>query len=279
MPGFNDISIETVRDFWDNRPCNSRHSLLPRDSLEYSHAVTARKFKVESHIPPFAAYSSWAGARVLDVGCGIGTDTIRFAKAGAKVTAVDLSPVSLGIARKRAALETCIMDVTFYEANVERLSDVVPVEPYDLIYSFGVLHHTPHPESALQELLKYTRSGTIFKLMLYHRNSAKARWALWKTRYAWRLFTKEERIAAYSEAQTGCPITWTYSQRDVRRLMAILGLEIIDLHVDHIFPYSIPEYIEFRYVRAVPWKYMPPWLFRALERVWGWHMLITAQYP
>jgi SAM-dependent methyltransferase len=234
---------------------------------------------VEPHIPAFAQYTSWAGASVLEIGCGIGTDTICFARAGAQVTAVDLSPVSLKIAHGRAIHEAHLYDVHFYEADAEHLSRVVPVEPYDLIYSFGVLHHTPHPEAALRELLQYTRPGTIFKLMLYHRHSTKAWWALRKTRGDRHRLTKAERIAAYSEAQTGCPVTWTYTKSQARNLMLGLGLDIIDLHVDHIFPYSIPEYIEHRYVRAAPWKYMPGWLFRALERVCGWHILITAQYP
>ena len=279
MSTFRKVPIKTVKDYWDRRPCNVRHSLKPYTTLAYSQEVTARKFRVEPHIPIFASYASWAGAKVLDLGCGIGTDAIRFAKAGARVTAVDLSGESLKIARRRATLETCIHDVTFYQADLEHLTDTVPVEPYDLLYSFGVLHHTPSPELALSEIYKYSKPGTIFKLMLYHRHSFKAQWALWKTRHDWRYKTKDERIAAYSEAQTGCPVTWTYTRREARRLMDWLGLDVLDLRVDHIFPYRIPDYIEYRYVKAFPWNCMPAWLFRALEHTWGWHMLITAQRP
>jgi SAM-dependent methyltransferase len=277
---FRDVPITTVERFWDRRPCNVRHSQIAIDDrpLEYSRAVTRRKYKVEPHIPGFASYESWAGGRVLDAGCGIGTDTIRFAKAGAQVTAVDLSGESLKIARKRCVAETCIMDVRFYQADLERLSEVVPVESYDLIYSFGVLHHTPKPEKALQELLRYTKPGTIFKLMLYHRDSTKAWWALRKTWSKRRIWTPEERIAQFSEAQTGCPITWTFTRDQARGLMDTYDLSILDLRIDHIFPYKIPAYVEYRYEKAFPWSITPPWLFGHLQRLWGWHMQITAQY-
>lgn len=278
---FRDVPIATVERFWDRRPCNIRHSRISIDDrpLEYSQAVTRRKFKVEPHIPGFAGYTSWAGARVLDAGCGIGTDTIQFSKAGACVTAVDLSGASLKIARKRCVAETCIMDVRFYQADLEHMSAVVPVESYDLIYSFGVLHHTPRPEKALQELLRYTKPGTIFKVMLYYRNSTKAWGALWKTLGQIGTLTPDERIARFSEAQTGCPVTWTFTKRQARRLMATMGLEILELRIEHIFPYKVMAYIEYRYEKAFPWNVTPPWLFRHLQRLWGWHMLITAQYP
>lgn len=277
---FRDVPISVVERYWDRRPCNVRHSPISLDDhpLEYSRAVTRRKFKVEPHIREFAGYDHWAGGRVMDAGCGIGTDAIQFAKAGAHVTAVDLSAESLKIARKRAVAETCIMDVRFYQADLEHLSETVPVEPYDLIYSFGVLHHTPMPEKALQELLRYTKPGTIFKLMLYHRHSTRAWSILRQTRSQRRIWTPDERIARYSEAQTGSPVTWTFTKEQARALMALMDLEVLELQIAHIFPYKIPAYVEYRYEKAFPWNVIPPWLFRHLERLWGWHMLITAQY-
>ena len=62
-----------------------------------------------------------------------------------KGTAVDLSTESLALAQKRAEVFGLINNITFYQANAEQLSDYVPVERCDLVYSFGVIHHTPHP--------------------------------------------------------------------------------------------------------------------------------------
>ncbi|MBI3419823.1 MAG: class I SAM-dependent methyltransferase, partial [Proteobacteria bacterium] len=162
--GFSNVPIRAVQDYWDKRPCNIRHSNKPVGSRDYFDEVEARKYFVEPHIPGFAQFERWKGKKVLEIGCGIGTDTSNFAKAGAKVTAVDLSPASLEVAKKRMEVLGLTERITFYQANLEELSKTVPVESYDLIYSFGVLHHTPHPERAFAELRKYARPGTELKV-------------------------------------------------------------------------------------------------------------------
>ena len=102
MTWFRHIPIEKVKEFWDRRPCNIRHSPKPVGTREYFDEVEARKYFVEPHIPRFAQFERWRGKKVLEIGCGIGTDTINFARHGAQVTAVELSEKSLEIAKKRA---------------------------------------------------------------------------------------------------------------------------------------------------------------------------------
>ena len=133
-----------IKDFWNRRPCNIKHSDKEIGTKEYSEEVEYKKYRVEAHIKKFAEFEKWRGKKVLEIGCGIGTDTVNFARAGAKITAVDLSDVSLGIVRQRA--ESLGLSVKLYNADAEKLSEKVPVEDYDLIYSFGVIHHTPHPD-------------------------------------------------------------------------------------------------------------------------------------
>ena len=150
---FADVSMDKVEAFWNARPCNIRHSLREVGSREYFDDVEARKYFVEPHIPPFAQFERWKDKKVLEVGCGIGTDTINFARAGAKVTAIDYSEKSLDIARRRA--EVYGLDIDFYKANAEDISRLVPVEDYDLVYSFGVIHHTPRPRRVVSEIRKW----------------------------------------------------------------------------------------------------------------------------
>jgi len=156
--------------------------------------------------------------------------------------------------------------INFLEANAEHLTDVLPVQPFDLIYSFGVLHHTPNPAQALEQLREYTHDGTRLKLMLYNRLSTKAlRLAL------------SGGIRRQSEAQTGCPVTWTYTKAQARTLVEGAGFKVERIQVAHIFPYQIEAYKRYEYVKAFPWNMMPKHLFQRLERLVGWHLLIDAR--
>ncbi|PIY96182.1 class I SAM-dependent methyltransferase, partial [Candidatus Jorgensenbacteria bacterium CG_4_10_14_0_8_um_filter_39_13] len=85
-----EIEIEKVKDYWDSHPCNVRHSPREIGSREYFDEVEKRKYFVEPHIPQFAQFEKWKGKNVLEIGCGIGTDSINFAKNGADLTVVEL---------------------------------------------------------------------------------------------------------------------------------------------------------------------------------------------
>jgi ubiquinone/menaquinone biosynthesis C-methylase UbiE len=269
-------SVVEVQRYWDARPCNIRHSTKPVGSKEYFDEVEARKYLVEPHIPAFAEFDRWAGKRVLEVGCGIGTDSINFARAGAELTAVDLSGESLAIARQRAEVMGIADRITFRQANAEELSSVVDDGPYDLVYSFGVIHHTPHPERALAQMRELAAPGSTLKLMIYHRRSWKVFWIL-ALQERGRFWRADELIAKHSEAQTGCPVTFAYTRSEARQLVERNGFRVRELGVDHVFPYKIDDYVEYRYVKEPYFRWMPEGLLRAFERRFGWHLLVTAE--
>ena len=275
MP-FTDVEINRVRDYWNARPCNIRHSTAPIGTREYFDQVEARKYFVEYHIPAFADFARWRGKKILEIGCGIGTDTINFARAGAQVTTVDLSEKSMELARQRAAVFGLEERIRFYPGNAEHLTRFVPLEPYDLIYSFGVIHHTPHPDAVLEQLRSYTRPGTTIKIMVYHRRSYKVGWIL-LTEGQGRFWKLSELVAKNSEAQTGCPVTYTYTRREGRQLLEGHGFRVRKVEVAHIFPYRIPDYVQYCYVKEWYFRWMPLPLFHALERRLGWHLLLTGE--
>lgn len=273
---FEDTPIQRVSEYWNARPCNIRHSPKPVGTREYFDEVEHRKYFVEYHIPGFADFSRWKGKKVLEIGCGIGTDTISFARAGAQVTAVDLTEKSLEVARQRAKVFGYDDRIRFYQANAEKLSDYVPVEKYDLIYSFGVIHHSPHPEKILDQLRQYTKPETTLKIMVYYRWSWKVLWILF-TEGKGQFWKLDRLIADNSEAQTGCPVTYSYSKSSGRELLAKAGYRTTEVYCDHIFPYSISEYKQYQYKKVWYFRWMPKFLFRALERMAGWHLCLTAR--
>jgi ubiquinone/menaquinone biosynthesis C-methylase UbiE len=273
---FGDTSIDRVREYWNQRPCNLRHSPEPVGTREYFEQVEARKYFVEAHIPGFAQFGRWEGKRVLEVGCGLGTDTMNFARAGAQVTAVDLSSASLALARKRAEIFGLQDRITFIEANAERLSEFVEPAHYDLVYSFGVIHHTPHPERALDQIRRFFAGPqTTLKMMVYYRWSWKVFAILFKEAHGafWRL---DEAIARNSEAQTGCPVTYSYTKKSLREWLEKSSFAVEEMFVDHIFPYRVQDYVKYRYVKGFPFNVLPGPVMRALERRLGWHLCVTA---
>jgi SAM-dependent methyltransferase len=268
-------NILDVQQYWDRRPCNIRHSPAPLGSAEYFDQVEERKYFVEPHIPSFADFPRWAGKDVLEIGCGIGTDSINFVRHRANLDIAELSPESLALTKKR--FEVYGLKANFYNGNAEQLDQLLPEgKKYDLVYSFGVIHHTPNPERVIADVKRRLKPGGELRIMLYSRYCWKVFWIY--LRYGWREPWNVSRIVAkYSEAQTGSPVTYVYSFSQVRKLLA--GFEIERMWKDHIFPYRIADYVQYRYVKNWYFRWMPESWFRALERKWGWHLMVVAKLP
>lgn len=268
------VPIDKVAEYWNARPCNVRHSPKLLGTREYFDEVERRKYFVEPHIPEFAEFDRWRGKRVLEIGCGIGTDTMSFARRGARVTAVDLSEQSVEIASRRAREYGLADRIKFFVGNAEELSDFVPLDAYDLVYSFGVLHHTPHPDRVIGQIRRYLRPGGTLKVMVYHRRSWKALNVLLVHGHG-RLWALDEVLARHSEAETGCPITYTYLPRQIPALLE--RFQIREMTIEHIFPYRVREYVQHRYRKAWYFQVMPAPAFRWLEHHFGWHLCVTAE--
>jgi SAM-dependent methyltransferase len=250
---------DAVSDYWNRRPCNLRHSQAEIGSRTYFDEVETRKYMVEPHIPEFADFARWKGKRVLEIGCGIGTDSTNFARSGADYSGVEGSSESLDLTKKR--FKVFGLEGKFYLGNAEELTDLLPPQKFDLIYSFGVIHHTPNPSRVMEAARHYLRMDSEFRLMLYAKHSWKA--------------AMIDAGMDQSEAQTGCPISFTYTKDEVATLMH--GYEIIDTRQDHIFPFVIEKYVRYEY-ELQPWfAAMPKEMFRALEQRLGWHLLIRAR--
>ena len=253
-----EANIENVKQYWNARPCNVRHSPLEKGTKEYFDQVEQRKYFVEPHIPGFAEFDKWKDKKVLEVGCGIGTDAVNFARAGAHYTGVDLSIESLNLAKKR--FEVFGLRGDFHNANGEELANLFEHQSFDLIYSFGVIHHTPSPEAVIANIRKLIAPAGELRIMLYAKNS-------WKN-------VMMSAGLDQPEAQSGCPIAFTYSHEDVHKLLE--GFEVKSIKQDHIFPYQIESYIKYKYVKQPWFAAMPEELWNALEKNLGWHLCITA---
>jgi len=158
---------ERVRAFWQAHPCGTKFSEAEMGTREFFSRIEAHRYATEWHIPEAADFPSARGLRVLEIGCGIGTDGAQFAQAGAEYTGVDLTEAAIGLARKRFALFG--LRGEFRVADAENLD--FPDDSFDLVYSHGVLHHTPATARAVGEIHRVLRPGGRVIVMLYHRDS------------------------------------------------------------------------------------------------------------
>ena len=156
-----------VHDFWQANPCGTKFAGAEIGSREFFDAVERHRYRTESHIPEVIGFDRWRDRDVLEVGCGLGTDAINFARAGARYTGIDLTEASIELVRKRFAFEHLTADLRVADGEALPFAD----NSFDLFYSHGVLHHTPDTERAICEAHRVLKPGGEAMVMLYHKNS------------------------------------------------------------------------------------------------------------
>ena len=266
--------FKKIENYWNERPCNIRHSKETVGTRQFFCDVEAKKYRVEGHIYSFADFNKWKGKKVLEIGCGLGTEAVNFARAGAQVTAIDMSEKSLEIAKKRAKVFGLDKRITFYQGNAEKLDEIIPAQKFDMVWSFGVIHHTPNPENVIKCINEFMSPSTELRMMVYNKYSWKVFWILLKYGKG-RFWDIDRFIAQHSEAQFGSPMTYTYTKKSVRELLK--GFNIEDIKIEHIFPYRISDYVQNKYVKVWYFRYLPEWLFHWLEKRIGWHMCVKSK--
>lgn len=158
---------ERVRAFWQANPCGTKFADAPPGTRRFYELVEDHRYQKEWHIPQAADFAGSKGLKVLEIGCGLGTDGAQFARAGAEYTGVDLTDAAIELAQKR--FELFNLPGNFQTADAEKLD--FADNSFDLVYSHGVLHHTPDTEGAVREIYRVLRPGGRAVVMLYHRDS------------------------------------------------------------------------------------------------------------
>jgi 2-polyprenyl-3-methyl-5-hydroxy-6-metoxy-1,4-benzoquinol methylase len=142
------------------------------DEIDARFLHGARLFATDRH--PFdrlIPYGEIAGARVLEIGCGMGLHTELMVRAGADVTAVDISPTSIQATTRRLELKGL-------EANlVEADATALPFRngTYDFVWAWGVIHHSSHTARIVREIARVLATRGSTRVMVYNRNGMYAR--------------------------------------------------------------------------------------------------------
>jgi SAM-dependent methyltransferase len=205
---------DEVRRHWEADPCGSRLAVSEPGTREFFDEVERARYELEPFIPGFARFGDWQGRTVLEVGVGLGTDFVRFARAGAVLSGVDLTEASVALVRRRLELEGLEARVEVADAEHLPFDD----GSFDLVYSWGVLHHTPDTSAALGEVHRVLAPGGEARIMLYARRSwvALGLWARWALLAGHPRRTLADVIAAHMESSG----TKAYTRAELERLFA-----------------------------------------------------------
>src|SRR2546421_735061 len=286
---------QSVHDFWQEHPCGSKFSDAETGTRQFFDRVEAHRYEKEWHIPAAADFPGTRGLRVLEIGCGIGTDGLQFAKAGAVYTGIDLTEAAVDLARKNFA--SAGLRGEFRVADAERLD--FADESFDIVYSHGVLHHTPDIYSAVREIHRVLKPDGRAIVMLYHRDSYNYRIGIRILRRAGasllgsesglklvHLMTGEpidslreharivkastnghlssDEFLSQSTDGAGNPLARVYSRREARQLFK--GFREIKLRA---------YFLNKRFVPVIG-SLLPRTFESALATRWGWHLWIYA---
>jgi len=286
---------ERVRQFWQEHPCGTKFADASPGSRRFYELVEEHRYTKEWHIPAAAGFASTKGLRVLEIGCGLGTDGAQFAQAGADYTGIDLTDAAIELAQKR--FELFNLSGTFQTDDAERLS--FPNDSFDLVYSHGVLHHTPDIDAAIREIHRVLRPGGRAEVMLYHRNSYNYRVNIsmlrragvhllrWKTgvklvqmltgepedslrNHARQLkadssYLSSEQFLSQNTDGAGNPLARVYSREEARELFK--DFKKVDIKTFFLNKRWIP----------IVGSILPRSIEARLASRWGWHLWVYAE--
>ena len=156
-----------VKDFWDDKSCGEIYAIGQTDE-DYYNSETISRYKLEPYIHDFAKFSEGRNQDILEIGVGMGTDHSEWANSKPKsLTGIDLTPRAIQHTKKRFKLFGLKSDLKKGDAEKLPFLD----SSFDLIYSWGVLHHSPNTETAIKEVYRVLRKGGIARIMIYHKYS------------------------------------------------------------------------------------------------------------
>jgi SAM-dependent methyltransferase len=156
-----------ARRYWDTHVHDDAMSSAPIGSRQFFEDLDRYRFEKLVYLPHLVDFAAHRGRRLLEVGCGIGIDLARFARHGAVVTAIDLSPRQVDLAR--ANLEWRGLPGDLRVMNGERMD--FADGSFDVAYAHGVLQYTRDPHAMLREIHRVLRPGGEAILMVYNRHS------------------------------------------------------------------------------------------------------------
>jgi SAM-dependent methyltransferase len=208
-----DAAKRDVHDFWNQASCGER-LYLSSDDLDGYDEQSRIRYRLEPWIAELARFDQAAGKDLLEIGVGLGADHQRFAQAGARPAGIDLTERAVEHTRRR--LRGFGLSSALRIGDAEHLP--FPDDAFDIVYSWGVLHHSPDTAQAVSEVRRVLRPGGSARVMIYHKWSLVGV-MLW-LRYALVAMRPFRSLSSVYAEHLESPGTKAYTVAEARALFA-----------------------------------------------------------
>lgn len=159
--------LDAIAAYWNEHIHDLEIATHPVGTPGFFQELDAYRFEKLHYLPKVVDFSSYNGKNLLEVGCGVGIDLVRFAQAGAVVTGIDLAEVSIDLAQKNFAHHNLSADLRVMNGEAMAFDD----NQFDVVYAHGVLQYTANPEKMIREMHRVLRPGGQAIVMVYNRLS------------------------------------------------------------------------------------------------------------
>jgi ubiquinone/menaquinone biosynthesis C-methylase UbiE len=159
--------IQDITKYWNHHIHDLAIAQHPVGTKEFFTELDEYRFDKLCYLPQLVEFGAYHGKKILEIGCGVGVDLVRFAKAGAQVTGIDLSQTAIDLAGKNLSQNS--LNGTLRVMDGENLE--YPDETFDVVYAHGVLQYTGDPEKMVREAFRVLKKGGEGIFMVYNRLS------------------------------------------------------------------------------------------------------------
>jgi 2-polyprenyl-3-methyl-5-hydroxy-6-metoxy-1,4-benzoquinol methylase len=248
-------TIAAIRQYWNEHIHDLQVARSPIGSQGFFEELDQYRFEKLAYLPKLVDFSAYAGKQLLEIGCGVGLDLLRFARHGAIVTGIDLAEVSIDLAKKN--FEHHAVQGRFQIMDGEHLQ--FDDNSFDVVYAHGVLQYTADAQRMINEINRVLKPGGDAILMVYNR-------------YSWLKLLS--RVSAVKLEHEDAPVLNAYSINQFRNML--LGFSRFKI---------IPERFPVRTrlhggLKAALYNGLFVSAFNALPkaivRPFGWHLIATA---
>lgn len=219
-------------------------------------------------------FSSFRGKSVLELGCGAGYDAFEFCRNGADYIGIDITPQNLLLTKKHLSYSG--YNPTVIRGDVENLP--LKKENFDVVFSNGVLQHTPDTEGSFLEASRVLKTRGEFWVIVYHKNSIFYCLKLFLfdhlLRFGFLIRSFKERLSMIEQSTSAeLPLVKVYSRRKLKKMLSTNGFNVKGLWVRKLLMEDLPNIPIIRKL----WRFLPlSWLY-SLGKWFGWYLIARSE--